>query len=95
MARLASRLLLGIGTGSAAERDFVHSLWTDCAGDDQALFWAAAVEDCAVHGGRTYAYLEKVINVNLEQDSWPGWKGVSRAGAAVEWAAGAPETEMI
>jgi hypothetical protein len=75
----------GIGTGSETERMFIHSLWKECAGVDQAVFFAAAVEDCVAHGGKTYAYLEKVIQSNLERDTWPGWKGRARAGAAEEW----------
>jgi hypothetical protein len=75
----------GIGSGSETERMFIHSLWKECAGVDQAVFFAAAVEDCVAHGGKTYAYLEKVIQSNLERDTWPGWKGRARAGAAEEW----------
>jgi hypothetical protein len=75
----------GIGTGSETERMFIHSLWKECAGPDQAVFFAAAVEDCVAHGGKSYAYLEKVVQSNLARDTWPGWKGRARAGAAAEW----------
>jgi len=78
----------GIGTGSEADRRFAHSLWQECIGEDQEAFFDAAVEDCVRHGGRTLAYLEKVISDNVTAGTWPGWRGVPREGAAERWAAG-------
>ncbi len=74
-----------IGTGSEAERGYLRALWERCAGDDQFEFWSAAVQDADVHGGRSFSYLEKVIEANLAAGTWPGWRNVPREGAAAQW----------